>query len=311
MAEATVLAQPEAASAPTAARADVSRPARVERRTTAPRRVAAGAGALLRRPALVLSLAVLALVALAAVAPHVLAPGDPLAAAPDDKLRAPSAEHLFGTDQLGRDVLTRVVHGTRLSLSAAGLAVALGVSAGAGLGLVAGYVGGRLDAALMRVCDVLLAVPAILLSLAVVAALGFGTLNVAIAVGVGSVATCARLVRSQVLSVGRSPYVEAAVAGGASRTRVLARHVLPNAVQPVLTLAALELGQAVLAVSSLSFLGFGPQPPTPEWGALVAGGRDFLATSWWLTTLPGLAIVATVLATSYVSRSLERDGGDR
>src|SRR5690606_25935227 len=184
MAEATVLAQPEAASAPTAARADVSRPARVERRTTAPRRVAAGAGALLRRPALALSLAVLALVALAAVAPHVLAPGDPLAAVPDDKLRAPSAEHLFCTDQLGRDVLSRVVHGTRLSLSAAGLAVALGVSVGAGLGLVAGYVGGRLDAALMRVCDVLLAVPAILLSLAVVAALGFGTLNVAIAVGV-------------------------------------------------------------------------------------------------------------------------------
>lgn len=309
MTETTVLAQPVTAGAPTT-EAPPSAPT-LEGRSTSRRHALDGARGLLRRPGLLLSLAVLTLVALAAAVPQVLAPADPLAAVPGQKLLAPSAEHLFGTDQLGRDLLTRVVHGTRLSLTAAGLAVLVGVSVGAVLGLVAGHIGGRLDAALMRLCEVLLAVPSILLSLAIVAALGFGTLNVAIAVGVGSVAACARIMRSQVLTVTRSPYVEAAVAGGSSRSRVLVRHVLPNSVPPVLALAALELGQAILAVSSLSFLGFGPQPPTPEWGALVAGGRDFLATSWWLTTLPGLTIVATVLATNYVSRTLERDGGSR
>lgn len=263
---------------------------------------------LLRRPGLLLALLVLAAGALATVLPEVIAPGDPYGTAPADRLLAPSADHLFGTDQLGRDLFTRVVHGSALSLSAAGLAVLFGLTAGSLLGLVAGFVGGVLDAVLMRVVDVLLAIPGILLSLAMITALGFGTLNVAIAVGAGSIASCARIMRSAVLSVRTSDFVEAAVAGGASRLRVLFRHVLPNSAAPVLVLAALDLGGAILAVSSLSFLGFGVQPPTPEWGALVAQGRDYLGSAWWLTAMPGLVVVATVLAANHLARSLDAEG---
>jgi len=260
---------------------------------------------LIRRPGLTLALLVLAVALLAALAPSLLAPGDPYAAAPADRLQAPGAGHPFGTDQLGRDLYTRVVHGSALSLSAAGLAVVFGLAVGSLLGLLGGFVGGLVDAALMRVVDVLLAVPGILLSLAMITALGFGTVNVAIAVGAGSIASCARIMRSQVLSVRTSDVVEAAVAGGATRLRVLLRHVLPASAAPVLVLAALDLGGAVLAVSSLSFLGFGVQPPTPEWGALVAEGRDYLSSAWWLTAMPGLVVVATVLAANHVARSLD------
>jgi peptide/nickel transport system permease protein len=270
-------------------------------------RAAASLTGLLRRPGLLLAVLVLALVALAALAPSVLAPGDPYAADPGQRLQPPGTAHLFGTDQLGRDLFTRVVHGSALSLSAAGLAVVFGLSVGSVIGLVAGFLGGGVDSALMRVVDVLLAIPGILLSLAMITALGFGTLNVAIAVGAGSIASCARIMRSQVLAVRSTDYVEAAVAGGATRLRVLVRHVLPNSAAPVLVLAALDLGGAILAVSALSFLGFGVQPPTPEWGALVAQGRDYLASAWWLTVMPGLVVVASVLAANHLARSLDAD----
>jgi peptide/nickel transport system permease protein len=160
----------------------------------------------------------------------------------------------------------------------------------------------------MRFADVLLAVPGLLLSLAVVTALGFGTVNVAIAVGTTSVASVSRILRSEVLRVRTSAYVEAARAGGSRWWRVLLVHVLPNSVGPVLVLAALELGTAILAVSSLSFLGYGAQPPQPEWGSLVAGGRDYLAGQWWLTTLPGIVIALTVLAGNRLARALDAEG---
>ncbi|WP_420110999.1 ABC transporter permease [Pseudactinotalea sp.] len=279
-----------------------------ERTRTGRERARDAALEVLRRPGLVLALLVLALALVAAVAPSLLAPGDPYAANPVDRLQSPGAAHLFGTDQLGRDLYTRVVHGSALSLSAAGLAVVFGLTAGSLVGLLAGFVGGIVDSALMRVVDVLLSIPGILLSLAMITALGFGTLNVAIAVGAGSIASCARIMRSQVLSVRTSDFVEAAIAGGATRLRVLLRHVLPNSAAPVLVLAALDLGGAILAVSSLSFLGFGVQPPTPEWGALVAQGRDYLASAWWLTAMPGFVVVATVLAANHVARSLDAEG---
>lgn len=294
-------------SAPLVDRPAGPTPARERERTRADR-VRTALGDLARRPGLVLALLVLLVALAAAVAPSLLAPGDPYAAAPLDRLLPPGPAHLFGTDQLGRDLYTRVVHGSGLSLSAAGLAVVFGLTVGSLLGLLAGFVGGLVDSALMRVVDVLLAIPGILLSLAMITALGFGTLNVAIAVGAGSIASCARIMRSQVLSVRSSDFVEAAVAGGATRLRVLARHVLPNSVAPVLVLAALDLGGAILAVSSLSFLGFGVQPPTPEWGALVAQGRDYLSSAWWLTAMPGLVVVATVLSANHVARSLDAEG---
>lgn len=256
-------------------------------------------------PGVVLAGLWLLLVVLAAAAPGLLSGTDPYAADTAALLQPPSAQHWFGTDQIGRDLFSRVVHGSSLSLRATLLAVAVGVVLGAAVGLVAGSAGGWVDAVLMRVVDVLLAIPSLLLSLAIITVLGFGTLNVAIAVGFGSVAACARVMRSEVLRVHGSPYVEAAASLGVRRPTVLLRHVLPNAAGPVLVLAALDFGTAVLAVSSLSFLGYGAKPPTPEWGSLVATGRDFLGSGWWLTTLPGLVIVATVLAANRLARALE------
>ncbi|WNI20791.1 ABC transporter permease [Streptomyces sp. ITFR-16] len=260
---------------------------------------------LLRRPGLVLSLALLALVLVSAFFPGVFTSQDPLAGVPRDKLQGPGAGHLFGTDQLGRDLFARVVHGSALSLQATVLAVAVGLVVGSLLGLLAGYLGGWVDAFLMRVADVLLAIPNLLLSLAVVTALGFGTVKVAIAVGITSVASFARIMRSEVLRVRGAVYVEAARSSGARWYSVLLRHVLPSSAGPVLVYAAVDFGGVVLQVSSLSFLGYGATPPAPEWGALVAGGRDYLATAWWLTTLPGLTIAATVLAANRISRALD------
>ncbi|MYR46942.1 ABC transporter permease [Streptomyces sp. SID5910] len=257
------------------------------------------------RPGLALSAVLLVLVLVAALFPGLLTSADPLSGVPAERLRPPSGAHPFGTDQLGRDLFARVVHGSSLTLRATGLAVAVGLVAGSVLGLLAGYLGGLVDDALMRLTDVLLAVPGLLLSLALVTALGFGTVEVAIAVGVTSVAMFARVMRAEVLRVAGTPYVEAARAGGVRWYAVLLRHVVPNAAAPVLVYAAVDFGAVVLQVSSLSFLGYGARPPEPEWGALVAGGRDYLATAWWLTTLPGLTIAATVLAANRIARALD------
>jgi peptide/nickel transport system permease protein len=198
-----------------------------------------------------------------------------------------------------------VVHGAGLSLQATILAVGVGLVAGSAIGLLAGFVGRWVDEALMRGVDVLLAVPSLLLSLALVTALGFGTVKIAVAVGVGTVASFARVMRSEVLRVRTSGYVEAAQSCGVRWYGVLGRHVLPNAYGPVLVLATLEFGVAVLAVSALSFLGYGAPPPAPEWGSLVAEGRNYLATAWWLTALPGLTVALTVLAAGRVARALD------
>ncbi|WP_172651525.1 ABC transporter permease [Rhodococcus opacus] len=259
-----------------------------------------------RNLALVASAAVLLVAVGFAVAPSVFASGDPLVGVPAQKLQAPSAAHWFGTDNIGRDVYTRVVHGAGLSLTATLLAVGIALVAGSLIGLLSGAVGGALDAVLMRVVDVLLSIPALLLSLALVTALGFGTVNVAIAVGVSLIANFARVMRSELLRVLRSLYVEAAFASGVRWHTVLRRHVLRNSYPPVVALAAVEFGMAVLAVSSLSFLGFGAVPPTPEWGSLISEGRNYLATAWWMTTLPGLVIVAVVLSAHRLGHALEQ-----
>lgn len=270
-----------------------------------------GTRVLLRRPLILAALVWLLLVLVAAVWPQLLAPGDPLAGVPADKLQAPSAAHWFGTDQIGRDLYTRVVHGTSLTISAAAIAVAVGIVVGSLLGLVSGFVGGAVDAVVMRIADVLLSIPGLLLSLALITALGFGTVNVAIAVGIASVASVSRIMRSEVIGVRASPFVEAATASGNTRTRILFRHVLPNSAGPVVALGVLEFGGAILAVSALSFLGYGAPPPAPEWGALVSGGRDYLRTSWWLTTLPGIVIALTVLTANGLARGLDTNGKAR
>jgi len=255
---------------------------------------------------IVLSGAVAALALGWALFPSVFASGDPLTGVPAEKFHGPSAEHWFGTDNLGRDLYTRTVHGAGLSLTATLSAVAIALVAGSILGLLSGSIGGIVDTVIMRFVDVLLSIPSLLLSLALVTALGFGTRNVAIAVGVSLIANFARVMRSEVLRVRRAPYVEAAHAAGVRWYTVLARHILPNSYQPVLALAAVEFGMAVLAVSALSFLGYGAKPPTPEWGSLISEGRNFLATAWWLTTLPGLVIIVVVLSAQRLGRAVGR-----
>jgi peptide/nickel transport system permease protein len=258
-----------------------------------------------RRPGVALSGLVLVAVVAWALAPKAFTSWDPLVGIPAQRLQAPSGNHPFGTDQLGRDLLARVVHGSSLSLLATLTAVSVALLLGSTLGLVAGFVGGRIDDAIMRVVDVLLAIPGLLLSLALVTALGFGTVNVAIAVGVATAANFARVMRSEVLRVRTGVFVEAARISGVRWYGVLLRHVLPNATGPVVVMAALEFGTAILAVSALSFLGFGAAPPAPEWGSLVAGGRNHMATAWWLTTLPGLVVAAKVLSANRLSRAVE------
>lgn len=251
-----------------------------------------------------LAWSVVALVLLWAIVPGWFSSHDPLVGQAGQQLRAPHAGHWLGTDALGRDVWARVVHGSVHSLSGALVAVSVGLLVGTTLGLLAGAVGGRTDDALMRLVDVLLAVPSLLLSLAIIIVLGFGTVNAAIAVGVASVASFARLVRSEVVRVRRTEYVEAAFGSGGRFRAVLWRHVLPNSLTSVVALAALQFGSAILAIATLGFLGYGAPPPTPEWGLLIAEGRNYLSTAWWLTTVPGLVVVAVVLAVNRISVSL-------
>lgn len=241
-----------------------------------------------------------------ALFPSLFASGDPLTGVPAQKLRPPSTQHWFGTDNLGRDLYTRMVHGAGLSLTATVSAVLIALVVGGLLGLLAGAAGGLVDSVTMRVVDVLLSVPSLLLSLALVTALGFGTTNVALAVGVSLIASFARVMRSEVLRVRGADYVEAAHASGVRWYTVLARHVLPNSYRPVLALAAVEFGMAVLAVSALSFLGYGAKPPTPEWGSLISEGRNYLASAWWMTTLPGLVIAAVVISAQHLGRAADR-----
>ncbi|WP_131768081.1 ABC transporter permease [Candidatus Protofrankia californiensis] len=260
---------------------------------------------LVHRPGLVLSAFFLLTVLIAAFFPTALTSDNPLRGSVAERLQKPSTDHWFGTDQLGRDLFARMVHGCARSLQATVLAVLVGLAAGALLGLTSGFLSGWIDSLIMRVVDLALAIPALLLSLALITALGFGTVNIALAVGFSSVAAFARVTRAEVLRVRTAVFVEAATSCGARRHQVLFRYVLPHACGPVLVLAALEFGTAVLAVSALSFLGFGAAPPSPEWGSLVSDGRGYLATAWWLTTLPGLTVVATVLAANRISRAIE------
>ncbi|MBO4206774.1 ABC transporter permease [Micromonospora echinofusca] len=270
-----------------------------------PRRTRPTLARLARQPGLLLAWTVLALVALAAAVPELFTDHDPLRPV-GPRLTAPDSEFLFGTDNLGRDLFTRVVYGTAESVQAVVVAVLVGLVVGSLLGLLAGYLGGWVDDVLMRVVDVLLAVPALLISLAFITALGFGTVNIAIAVGIGNVASFARVMRAEVLRIRGSAFVEAATFAGIGRLRLLARHILPHTAGPVLVLATLELGLALLSVSALSFLGFGAPPPAPEWGSLVAGGRDYLAAAWWMASIPGFVIAATVLSANRIARSVNR-----
>ncbi|MBI4277869.1 MAG: ABC transporter permease [Armatimonadetes bacterium] len=236
--------------------------------------------------------------------PHLFARRDPYAINADARLRPPAAAHPFGTDELGRDVFSRVVWGTRISLGSALLVVGASGTAGTLLGLVAGYFGGRLDEALMRVADVFIAFPALIMAMAMVALLGPGLTNAMLAIMIIWWPQYARLARGQVAAEKVKPYSEAARAVGRRDLGILFRHILPNCWVPILIKATLDIGVAILLTASLSFLGLGARPPTPELGALVTQGREHLLSAWWYSTFPGLVMFVGVLACNLLGDSL-------
>jgi len=255
--------------------------------------------ALRRNPLLtagaVISLAIVALAILAPVlAPHPADAGS--ATHPLTTLQPPSAEHPFGSDQVGRDVLTRVLYGARISPLIALVVLVIAALVGVPLGIAAGYFGGIVDEVIMRVTDVFLAFPALLLSLALAAMLQPSIGNTILAIAVTWWPWYTRIVRGQAASVAARPYVESARALGVPHRRILLRHVLPNSITPVIVQASLDVGGVILTASALSFLGLGAQDPTPDWGLMVSQGQAFFTTHWWLATFPGAAILLTAVA---------------
>ena len=237
---------------------------------------------------------IVALVIAAVVAPYA-APYDPIATDPMNRLQAPSPHHPLGTDQLGRDILSRLLYGARISIRIALIVVALAGVSGTLIGVLCGYLGGWVDNLLMRITDMFMAFPQLILAMAISSALGPSLENVVIAVSMTEWTFFARLARSRAIAVREEDYVEAARAMGATGWRVLARHVLPMCLSPVIVQATLEMGGIIRTAASLGFLGLGAQPPTPEWGVMVADGRNYLPTAWWACVFPGLAIMFTVL----------------
>jgi peptide/nickel transport system permease protein len=253
--------------------------------------------------------AVMGLAVLVALAAPLVAPYDPLAQNLGNALAAPGRAHLLGTDNVGRDVLSRVIWGARVSLLAGFVSVALAVLAGSLLGLAAGYSGGRMDGLVMRVMDAVLSFPPLVLALALGAVLGAGLTGVLLALGVVYTPAFARLMRGQVLTIAARDYVDAARALGASGWRVAARHVVPNAINPIIVQASLSVAFAILAEASLSFLGLGIQPPEASWGSMINAGRGYLQQAPWIVFGPGAALFVTVVGLNFVGDAV-RDALD-
>lgn len=226
-----------------------------------------------------------------------------------NKLAPPSSEHWFGTDNFGRDIFSRVIHGMGITLGTGFAAVALGATVGVLFGIISGYYGGRIDTVIMRLMDILLAFPGILLALAIVSILGGSIVNVIIAVAISSIPVFARIVRGSTLSVKKLEYIDAQKALGASDSRILFKHILPNVSSPIIVQATLSIAIAIISASGLSFLGLGAQPPSPEWGAMLSAGRNYLYSAPHVALFPGLAIVAVVLAFNILGDGL-RDALD-
>lgn len=226
-----------------------------------------------------------------------------------NKLQGPSAEHWFGTDHFGRDIFSRIIHGTGITLLVGFFSVALGATVGVFLGIISGYYGRRTDSIIMRLMDILLAFPGILLALAIVTVLGGSLVNVVIAVAISSIPVFARIVRGSTLSVKKLEYIDAMRALGASDARIIFKHILPNITSPIIVQATLSIATSIIAASGLSFLGLGAQPPTPEWGAMLSDGRNYLYNARHVALFPGLAIVVVVLAFNMLGDGL-RDALD-
>jgi peptide/nickel transport system permease protein len=255
------------------------------------------------RAALVGALVLLALVIVALLAPLV-ATHDPVAAEAGARFVPPSAAHLLGTDHLGRDIFSRIVYGARISLRVGVSAVSVAVILGLLLGMPAGYYGGWVDLGVTRLIDSLMAFPGIFLALAIMAALGPGLDNAMVALGIAGTPSYARLIRGSTLSAKENAYIEAARCLGASDLRIMWCHLLPSILGSLIVMATLGLGQTIVAAASLSFLGLGAQPPTPEWGAILGDGRDYVYRAWWPSVFPGLAILVATVAINVVGDGL-------
>lgn len=263
-----------------------------------------------RRLPFIIGATLLLVIVLVAMFAPAISPHDPLRQNIPDRLRPPAwsdgglPEYLLGTDVLGRDVLSRIIHGSRISLIVGALAVLLGGAVGVTFGLVAGYFRGTMDAVLGRVADIQQTLPFIVLILAIVAALGPSLSNLILVLGLGSWVNYYRIVRGEVLAIREQTYVEAARALGCSTLRILLRHILPNVLPSVIITVTLFVPQIVLFEAALSFLGLGVPPPTPTWGSMIADGRGYIETAWWMSVFPGLVLMATVLAINMVGEWL-------
>lgn len=278
----------------------------------APERVKLGSDTvrrLLRSPSAVAGMIIVTLLLLAAIFAPLLTPYDPVKQSLREVLQAPSATHPLGTDQLGRDILARILYGARLTLFIGAFAVGVGMLIGVPLGVISGYYRGLADQIIQRLMDLMLSFTTFLLALTLVALLGVGLTNVIIAVGVSTIPRFARLVRSSVLSIREVTYIEASRALGTRNARILWRHVLPNALAPVIVQATLSMGATILTAAGLGFLGLGVQPPTPEWGAMLGEGRNYIFSQPNVTTFPGLAIFVAVVGFNLLGDGL-RDALD-
>ena len=264
---------------------------------------------LLRKPGFSLALLLVLFALLSAVVPHLLTGFDPYATAPADKLHAPNFTHWFGTDELGRDILSRLIHGARLSLLVGFVSVLLALIPGVALGLTAAFSGKVVDGLIMRLMDITMALPALLLAVAIIAILGPGLRNAMIAIALVSLPAYVRLARASAMTELSRDYVTAAKLSGAGQLRLMFVTVLPNCMAPLIVLATMSFSAAILEISALGFLGLGVQPPLPEWGTMLASARDYIERAWWVVSLPGLTILLSVLAINLMGDGL-RDALD-
>jgi len=255
-------------------------------------------------PTAFIGLVIIALVVLCAILAPYLTPYDPMAQDLTSRVTPPNLKHWLGTDQFGRDVLTRLLYGARISLFTGFVSVSIGLILGTSVGLLAGYFGGKIDTVLMAVMDVLLGFKTYLLAILVVAILGTSLFNLTVAIGIATFPQFARMVRSEVLSVRSREFVEAARALGASSLILMGRHVLPQVIGPTVVMATFFVATAIVVESSLSFLGLGPPPPTPSWGLMISEGQRFILDNAWLPSIPGVAIMLVVLAFNLLGDAL-------
>lgn len=259
---------------------------------------------LARNPSAVAGAVIIAMMLLMALLAGVLAPFDPIHIHLAERLQPPSATHLFGTDEMGRDILSRIMYGARISLRIGLLVVTVAGGLGTVIGAVSGYLGGWADGLIMRVMDVILSFPSLILAMALAAALGPSLTNAIMAVAFVMIPKFARLVRGEALAVREKQFVAAARISGEGSLSIIRRHVIPNCLNSVIVLATLAMGETILIAASLSFIGLGAQPPSPEWGAMVSVGRKFIMDQWWYATFPGLFILVTVIGFNILGDAL-------